>query len=113
MAPGATIDLYIANGALPLSTAIAAVVAQDKVGDLSQSFGLPESTLSSMSGSSFALNIVLTDQYYMLGSAEGITFISSTGDVGRKRLPREDRRAPWPTRRLRHTWSRSEARLHT
>jgi subtilase family serine protease len=82
MAPGATIDLYIANGALPLSAAIAAIVAQDKVGDLSQSFGFPESQLSSMTASSFDLNIVLTDQFYMLGSAEGITFISSTGDVG-------------------------------
>ncbi len=82
MAPGATIDLYVANGALPLSAAIAAIVAQDKVGDLSQSFGFPESTLSSVTASSFDLNIVLTDQYYMLGSAEGITFISSTGDVG-------------------------------
>ena len=82
MAPGATIDLYVANGALPLSAAIAAIVAQDKVGDLSQSFGFPESQLSSITASSFDLNIVLTDQFYMLGAAEGITFISSTGDVG-------------------------------
>lgn len=82
MAPGATIDLYIANGALPLAAAIAAVVAQDKVDDLSQSFGFPESFLSSTTPSTFELNVALTDEYYMLGSAEGITFISSTGDVG-------------------------------
>ncbi|MGA2199247.1 MAG: protease pro-enzyme activation domain-containing protein [Nitrososphaerales archaeon] len=82
MAPGATVDLYIGNGALPLSTAIAAIVAQGKVSDLSQSFGLPEATLSSLGASTFDLNVVLADQYYMLGSAEGITFVSSTGDVG-------------------------------
>ncbi len=82
MAPGATIDAYFANGALPLSAAIAAIVAQDKVQDLSQSFGFPEGELSSLGSSSFELNIALTDQYYMLGSALGITFISSTGDTG-------------------------------
>ncbi|MDA4113260.1 MAG: protease pro-enzyme activation domain-containing protein [Thaumarchaeota archaeon] len=82
MAPGATIDLYIGNGALALSTAIAAIVSQDKVSDLSQSFGLPEATLSSLGASAFEMNVVLADQYYMLGSAEGITFVSSTGDLG-------------------------------
>ena len=82
MAPGATIDLYVANGALPIAAAVAAVVQQDAVSDLSQSFSLPESSLSSFDGSAFALNVVLTDQFYLLGSAEGITFISSTGDVG-------------------------------
>ena len=38
--------------------------------------------LSSLGASAFEMNVVLTDQYYLLGSAEGITFISSTGDLG-------------------------------
>ncbi|MGA2664484.1 MAG: protease pro-enzyme activation domain-containing protein [Nitrososphaerales archaeon] len=82
MAPAASIDLYIGNGALPLATAIAAIVAQGRVDDLSQSFGIPESTLSETGASAFDLNVLMTDQYYMLGSAEGMTFVSSTGDVG-------------------------------
>jgi subtilase family serine protease len=82
MAPGATIDLYIANGGLALSTAVAAIVSQDKVADLSQSFGIPEALLSTLGASAFEMNVVLADQYYMLGSAEGITFLSSTGDLG-------------------------------
>jgi subtilase family serine protease len=82
MAPGATVDLYIGNGALPLAAAIAAIVAQGKVDVLSQSFSFPEATLADMDANTFDLNIGLTDQFYMLGSAEGMTFTASTGDVG-------------------------------
>ncbi|HEV2139272.1 MAG TPA: protease pro-enzyme activation domain-containing protein [Nitrososphaerales archaeon] len=86
MAPGAAIDLYIANGALPLSTPLAKIVQDDKVTTLSQSFGNFEwmySLTSYLGGPAyFALNVIMPDQYYALGSAEGITFLSSSGDAG-------------------------------
>jgi subtilase family serine protease len=86
MAPGAAIDLYVANGALPLSVPLAKIVQDDKVTTLSQSFGNYEwyySITSFLGGPSFmALNALIPDQYYALGSAEGITFSASTGDGG-------------------------------
>lgn len=82
MAPEAGIDLYIGNGALPISAAIAPIVQQDKVNDVTQSFGYSESMLSEFGATGLELNVILADQYYMLGSAEGITFIASTGDSG-------------------------------
>ncbi|MDA4126332.1 MAG: protease pro-enzyme activation domain-containing protein [Thaumarchaeota archaeon] len=86
MAPGAAIDLYIANGALPLSTPLAKIVQDDKVTTLSQSFGNFEwmySLTSYIGGPAyFALNVIMPDQYYALGSAEGISFLSSSGDAG-------------------------------
>jgi subtilase family serine protease len=86
MAPFAAVDLYIANGALPLSTPLAKIVQDDKVTTLSQSFGNFEwmySLTSYLGGPAyFALNVIMPDQYYALGSAEGITFLSSSGDGG-------------------------------
>jgi len=83
MAPHAGIDLYIANAALPLSSIIATIVQQGVVNDLSQSFTFaPDSEISSMGPSSIDLNVILTDQYYLLGSAEGMSFVAATGDVG-------------------------------
>ena len=86
MAPGAAIDLYVANGALPLSVPLAKIVQDDSVTTLSQSFGNYEwfySISSLLGGPAFmALNALIPDQYYALGSAEGITFTASTGDGG-------------------------------
>ncbi len=82
MAPHASIDLYVANGALPLASAIAEVVQQDKVNDLTQSFGYPESVLSQFGATALGMNVIMADEYYLLGSAEGITFIASSGDAG-------------------------------
>jgi len=51
--------------------------------DRSQSFTFaPDSEISSMGPSSIDLNVILTDQYYLLGSAEGMSFVAATGDVG-------------------------------
>ena len=86
MAPGAAIDLYVANGALPLSVPLAKIVQDDRVTSLSQSFGIFEwyySLSAFLGGPAFvALNAIIPDQYYALGSAEGITFTASTGDGG-------------------------------
>jgi len=82
MAPRASIDLYIANEALPLSAVIAAIVQQGLVNDLSQSFSEPESVVSSLGPSSLEMNVIMTDQYYLLGSAEGMSFLAASGDVG-------------------------------
>ena len=86
MAPAAAIDLYAANGALPLSAVLAQIVQDHKVTTLSQSFGIYEwyySITSQIGGPSFVtLNSLIPDQYYALGSAEGITFTASSGDGG-------------------------------
>ncbi len=82
MAPQVSIDLYIANGALPLAAAIAAIDQNDNVNDVTQSFGYPEAVLSEFGATGLELNVILTDQYYLLGSAEGITYIASTADNG-------------------------------
>ncbi|MEJ2776382.1 protease pro-enzyme activation domain-containing protein [Sulfolobaceae archaeon RB850M] len=83
MAPKANITLYIANPNLPLSSVIAYIVSQDKVNVLSQSFGIPESAFSNFfNGPGFYSCVVLTDEYYAMGSAEGITFLASSGDGG-------------------------------
>lgn len=82
MAPGANVTLYIANEALPLPSIIAFIDSQDAVDTLSQSFSIPETYYSQFSGGSFYECVILSDQYYAMGSAEGITFIASSGDAG-------------------------------
>ncbi len=82
MAPGASIILYPANGALPLSTAVAAIVADGKANVVSQSFGLPEWEYYEAGPEGYLFNSVFTDDYYMLGSAMGMTFLASSGDGG-------------------------------
>ncbi|AWS00456.1 S8 family serine peptidase [Metallosphaera hakonensis JCM 8857 = DSM 7519] len=82
MAPGANIVLYIANPNLPLSSVIAQIVSQDRVDTLSQSFSIPDEFFPGFSGPTFYECVVLSDQYYAMGSAEGITFLASSGDGG-------------------------------
>jgi subtilase family serine protease len=81
MAPRAGIDLYIANGALNWAPIIALVDQQDKVSVLSQSWSDTEESFLLGPGF-FNFNIVLGDQYFLLGSLEGITFLCSSGDTG-------------------------------
>jgi len=82
MAPKANIILYIGNPNLPLSAVISYIVSQDKVDVLSQSFIIPESIMSMFTGQLFYSFIVLSDEYYAMGVAEGITFLASSGDAG-------------------------------
>ncbi len=82
MAPRARIVVYVASGSLPLSAAIAFIDQQDKVSVLGQSFGVPESVLSNLGWSFFYYNVYLSDVYYALGAAEGITFVAASGDGG-------------------------------
>ncbi|MEM0140413.1 MAG: protease pro-enzyme activation domain-containing protein, partial [Thermoplasmatales archaeon] len=82
MAPMANITLYIANGNIPLGSVIAYIVQQDAVNTLSQSFSIPESTISNLPQADFVGNIVQSDIYYEMGALEGITFSASTGDAG-------------------------------
>jgi subtilase family serine protease len=82
MAPGASIILYAANGELPLSSAVAAIVQDGKANVVSQSFGNPEWEYYEAGPTAFLFNSVFVDDYYMLGSAMGMTFLASTGDGG-------------------------------
>lgn len=83
IAPKANITLYIANPNIPLPAIIAYITSQNKVDTLSQSFSIPESLFSSLfNGPLFYSCIILSDEYYALGSAEGITFLASSGDAG-------------------------------
>ncbi len=80
MAPGANITLYIANLDCDLAPIISFIDSQDKVNDLSQSFSVPESDLTS-SGAYYTCEQA-TNQMYAVGSLEGITFSASSGDAG-------------------------------
>ncbi|MGC9072477.1 MAG: S53 family peptidase, partial [Acidilobus sp.] len=82
MAPLARVIVYVASGDLPLSAAIAFIDQQDQVSVLGQSFGVPESALSNLGWSFFYYNVYLSDVYYALGTAEGITFVAASGDGG-------------------------------
>ncbi|HYR03948.1 MAG TPA: Ig-like domain-containing protein, partial [Nitrososphaerales archaeon] len=82
MAPGANIILYAANGALPLSAAIAQVVQDRKANVVSQSFGIPEWEYYEAGPLPYLFNAVFSDDYYMLGSAMGMSFLASSGDAG-------------------------------
>ncbi len=80
MAPGANITLYIGNLDCDLTPLISFIDSQNRVNDLSQSFSLPESFLTS-SGAYYTCEQV-TNEMYAMGSLEGITFSASSGDVG-------------------------------
>ncbi len=82
MAPKANITLFIANGAIPLAVAISYIDQLDNVNDLSQSFSIPEEAFSQFNAQQFYACVVETDMYYAMGSAEGITFLASSGDAG-------------------------------
>lgn len=82
MAPQAAIDLYVGDNSLPLSTVISMIVSLDQVDVLSMSFGFPEWELSMYGAQSYYFNLLLTDQYFQLGSLEGMTFTASAGDGG-------------------------------
>ncbi|MGA2681562.1 MAG: protease pro-enzyme activation domain-containing protein [Candidatus Bathyarchaeia archaeon] len=83
MAPEAAIDMYVTTGAPSFAYDIAQIVGDDTVTTLSMSFSVaPEWQDSVIGGSLFYFNMFLPDQYFMLGSLEGITFLSSTGDGG-------------------------------
>ncbi|MUN28390.1 protease pro-enzyme activation domain-containing protein [Sulfuracidifex metallicus] len=82
IAPNAGITLFIANGNLPLYSIISYIDEIGNVTDVSQSFSIPETYFSQFSGPQFYSCVVLTDQYYAMGSAEGITFLASSGDAG-------------------------------
>ena len=80
MAPGANITLYIGNLDCDFAPVISFIDSQDKVNDLSQSFSVPESDLTS-SGAYYTCEQV-TNEMYAVGSLEGITFSASSGDAG-------------------------------
>jgi subtilase family serine protease len=82
MAPHATIDLYVGNGAISIADAISKIVSDNKVNTLSQSFTIPEWSYSSFGPGFFDFNALMPDQYYMLGALQGITFSGATGDTG-------------------------------
>ncbi|MCG2890839.1 MAG: hypothetical protein L7G91_01455, partial [Acidilobus sp.] len=81
-APRAHIVLYAANGALPLVVPIATIDQLDQVSLVSQSFGFYESWLTNLGYSFYLYNVYLSDLYYALGTAEGITFLAASGDGG-------------------------------
>ena len=83
MAPKAAIDMYVTTGAPSFAYDIAQIVDDDSVTTLSMSFSVaPEWEDSVIGGPLFYFNMFLPDQYFMLGSLEGITFLGSTGDGG-------------------------------
>ena len=82
MAPGANVTLYIGNGALPIFFPIAYIDQQHVVQTVSQSWSVFEWYYSILGPAFYVANLQLADEYYALGSLEGITFIASSGDGG-------------------------------
>ncbi len=82
MAPEAAIHLYVGSGVLSLADALAPIVQRAEVSTLSMSFGTSESMFSSLGPEFFYFNIILPDQFFMIGSLEGITFLAASGDGG-------------------------------
>ncbi len=82
MAPGANITVYSGNYAEPFAPVIALVDQQDIVNVFSQSWGESENYFPFLGVSFYLFNVILPDEYYLLGSAEGITFTDSSGDGG-------------------------------
>ncbi len=82
MAPGASIIVYVGNDALNWAPIIAVVDEQDAVNVLTQSWLLFESLLSNDGPGVYDFNVLLGDQYFLLGSLEGITFSAASGDRG-------------------------------
>lgn len=79
-APGAGIILYVANPTISIPQAIAYIDQQDEVSVVSQSFGIPEIYfLLGLLPMSYLQSMIYE---YWLGEAEGITFISASGDGG-------------------------------
>ena len=82
MAPGAGMIVYVGNDALNWAPIIATVDQQDAVNVLSQSWLEPEPYFSLFGPGLFDFNVVFGDQYFLLGSLEGITFSAASGDRG-------------------------------
>jgi subtilase family serine protease len=83
MAPQAAIDLYVASPALTFAADLATIVEANSVTTLSQSFSVYNEWAYSIGGANlFYFNMFLPDEYFMMGSLEGITFTGATGDAG-------------------------------
>jgi subtilase family serine protease/chaperonin cofactor prefoldin len=83
MAPNAAIDLYTTTSALSFAADLAPIINIDQDNTLAMSFSIaPEWLFSTVGGPLFYFNMLLTDQYFMIGNLEGITFLSSSGDAG-------------------------------
>lgn len=89
MAPKANIQLIVTYDASfsAILQAIIYVVSEGKAQVVSMSFGAPENLFSASglyayyAGEAFP-NYPLVDYYFALGTAEGITFVASSGDYG-------------------------------
>ena len=83
MAPKAAIDLYITTGAVSFAADLAPILDYNRVTTLSMSFSFaPEWIYPLIGGELFYFNMFLPDQYFMIGSLLGITFLCSSGDAG-------------------------------
>jgi subtilase family serine protease len=82
MAPEAAIDMYVTTPAISFAADLAPIIEEDAVTTLSMSFITPEWYSSVIGGPLFYFNMFLPDQYFMLGSLEGITFLGASGDGG-------------------------------
>ena len=83
MAPQATIDLYVTNGAMSVAADIAQIISLGRASTLSMSLSFAsEYDYSFGGGLWFLFNMFLPNQYFMLGSLMGMTFLCASGDAG-------------------------------
>jgi subtilase family serine protease len=83
MAPEASIDLYVTSEAYSFAADIAPIVNYNRATTLSMSFSVaPEWLFSMVGGELFYFNVLLPEQYFMIGSLLGTSFLCSSGDAG-------------------------------
>lgn len=83
MAPNAAVDLYVTNGALSFAADLAPIISNNIDTTLSMSFSFaPEWAYPLYGGEMYYFNLLLPDEYFMIGSLQGITFLSGSGDAG-------------------------------
>ncbi|AMD30169.1 protease pro-enzyme activation domain-containing protein [Acidilobus sp. 7A] len=82
VAPGSGLVLISLYPGLPLSAAVAEVDQLNETAVVLQTFNFPEGLIGYAGYSWFFYNVYLSDIYYALGAAEGITFVAAAGDNG-------------------------------
>jgi subtilase family serine protease len=83
MAPKANLELYVTTGALTVAADIANIVDRNTATTVSMSLSFAfEWQLQLYGGPVFLFNMFLADQFFMLGSLQGITFLAASGDAG-------------------------------
>jgi subtilase family serine protease len=83
MAPNAAVNLYVTNAALSFAADLAPIISDNRITTLSMSFSFAQEWAYPLyGGEMYYFNMLLPDEYFMIGSLQGITFLAGSGDAG-------------------------------